>query len=327
MANPPSSGSPVQKLILLVLVLILFCLGAILVKLGERPELPNETAAPVQIATAAPEAAPPAQPISPAPVRITNPPPRATAVVTRVATSVPPSTEEALPVQTQPILAPTPVPAATMPAAESAIGTAWTPAPLRYEALPDGSEMRMDGESSVHKWSCISKIIAGYFLVEPAWQKDLTLKSVTSLGPGKTPPMCKIKVPVRTLKSQVTGGSIMDSRMQSELKARIYPTIDYELDEMTIKGKVPPSGTPVTFETKGRLLVCGVTNKVTFPVTMERLRADELLFSGSTKLKMSDLGIKPPRFSVLGVNMTTGDSITLTWKWHLGLSTEKMAGR
>ena len=76
---------------------------------------------------------------------------------------------------------------------------------LRYEAQPTGSEMKLDGDSTAHKWTCIGKIISGFFETEPAWQKDLTLKSVTCLGAGKSP-KCEIKVPVRTLKSQGYSG-------------------------------------------------------------------------------------------------------------------------
>lgn len=192
---------------------------------------------------------------------------------------------------------------------------------LRYEAQPTGSEMKLDGESSVHKWTCIGKIISGYFEVEPAWQKDLTLKSVTCLGPGKSP-KCEVKVPVRTLKSQVTGGSIMDSRMQAEMKAKVYPTFNYQVTEMVIKGEVPASGSPVTFDTKGMLIVCGHTNNVSFPVTMERVGTDSLKFTGTLDTTITACGVKPPEFTVLGVGMRTYDPIKMTWTWIATIKSE-----
>jgi hypothetical protein len=191
---------------------------------------------------------------------------------------------------------------------------------IRYEAQPTGSEMKLDGDSTVHKWTCISKIIGGAFEVEPAWEKDLTLKSVTCLGAGKTPPVCEVRVPVRTLKSQVSvGASTMDNRMMAEMKAKEFPAIIYKLTEMTIKGDVPASGSPVTFDTTGLLIVSGSTNKVSFPVTMERVAAGSLKFTGILETKMTACGVKPPEFTVLGVGMKAADPIKLTWTWLVAL--------
>jgi hypothetical protein len=191
---------------------------------------------------------------------------------------------------------------------------------LIYQAQPAGSEMKLEGDSTAHKWHCLGKIIGGSFEVEPAWQKDPSLKSVTCLGPGKTPPKCEVKVPVRTLKSQVSvAASVMDGRLQTEMKAKIYPTIDYRLTEMTVKGEVPAAGSPVTFTTTGLLVVCGATNKVSFPVVMERVGDDGLKFKGALETKMSALGVKPPEFTVLGVGMKSADEIKLTWTWLVAL--------
>lgn len=194
---------------------------------------------------------------------------------------------------------------------------------IRYQALPTGSEMKLEGDSTAHKWACIGKIITGGFEVEAAWQKDLTLKSVTCLGEGKTPPKCEVKVPVRTLKSQVSvGASIMDSRLQAEMNVKAYPMIEYTLTEMKLKGEAPASGSPVTFDTTGLLVVCGKTNKVSFPITMERGGADGLKFTGVFETKMSDLGVKPPEFTVLGVGMKCADPIKMTWTWSVALKKE-----
>ena len=187
---------------------------------------------------------------------------------------------------------------------------------VKYDAQTTGSEMKLQGDSSAHKWTCISKIISGSFEVESAWQKDPSLKSVTCLGAGKTPPKCEIMVPVRSLKSQVAvAASKMDERMQTEMKVKTYASIQYRLTEMTIKGDVPASGSPVTFDTKGELIVCGSTNKVSFPITMERVGADSLKFSGTLETKMSACGVKPPEFDLYLATMKCYDDIKLTWTW------------
>ena len=134
---------------------------------------------------------------------------------------------------------------------------------VRYEAQPTGSEMRIDGTATGKTWACIGKLIAGSFEVEAAWQKDPSLKSVTCLGPGKAPPKCEVSIPIRSLKSQAAvGATIMDNRMQKDMRAAQFPKIEYKLTEMVLKGEVPASGSPVTFDTKGTLAISGVTNEV-----------------------------------------------------------------
>ncbi|MCX8107846.1 MAG: YceI family protein [Verrucomicrobiae bacterium] len=189
---------------------------------------------------------------------------------------------------------------------------------LRYEPAQTGSEMIIEGTATGHGWTIKGVIINGSFEVDPAWEKDTTLKSVQCLGEGKTPPKCEVTIPVRSLKSQVAvGRSVMDNRMLKEMKAEQYPRIEYRLKEMKLAGDVPASGSPVKFETKGELAVAGTTNTVSFPVTMERLPDGKICFSGSYKTKMTSFGITPPEFTVLGVGSKTGDDITLKWKWVL----------
>ena len=179
-----------------------------------------------------------------------------------------------------------------------------------------GCEMRIDGDSTAHKWHCIGKIIGGDFEVESAWQTDLSLQSVSCLGPGRVPPKCEITIPIRTLKSQVpVASTTMDNRMYAEMKAKEFPRIQYRLAEMTVRGEVPPTGSPVTFDTKGWLALVGVTNLVAFPVTMERLPDGTLKFIGSYETKMTAFGITPPEFTIMGVGLKTADPVTLTWTW------------
>ena len=186
-----------------------------------------------------------------------------------------------------------------------------------YEAQPTGSEMKIDGTATGKTWATVGKLIAGSFEVESAWQKDPSLKSVTCLGAGKTPPKCEVSIPIRSLKSKAAvAAATMDRRMQQEMKADKFPKIEYRLTELVIKGEVPASGSPVTFDAKGKLAISGVTNEVSFPITMEREGTDTLRFKGTCKTKMTAFGITPPEFALLGVGLKTGDDVTLTWTWN-----------
>jgi hypothetical protein len=199
-------------------------------------------------------------------------------------------------------------------------GSAWAAAQdkIVYKGSPAGSEMRIDGKATGKSWDCVGKIIAGDFKVEQAWQTDLSLKSVESLGPGKTPPECVVRIPVRSLKS--SGGRIMDNRMLADMNAEKYPSIEFTLTELVINGEVPETGSPVKFDATGDLAISGVTNKVTFPLTMERVGNDRLKFVGTYQTKMSEFGIKPPEFTVLGIGLRTADEVALSWTWMAALA-------
>jgi hypothetical protein len=191
---------------------------------------------------------------------------------------------------------------------------------VRYESSAKTNEMVIEGHATGHSWHVKGIIISGSFEVEPAWQKDLSLKSVTCLGEGKTPPKCELNIPINSLKSQVVAGaSIMDDRMKKEMKASEFPRILYKLTEMKLAGEVPASGSPVTFATKGQLAIAGKTNEVSFPIKLDRLEGGKLLFTGTYKMKMTDFGVTPPEFTIMGIGSKTADDITLNWKWTVGV--------
>jgi polyisoprenoid-binding protein YceI len=181
-------------------------------------------------------------------------------------------------------------------------------------AAAAGSSVKIDGTSSLHAWSMEGRIIGGTFEIEKEFLTDKSLQSVPSLH-GQGAPKCNVFIFVRSLKS---GKEAMDNRMQTEMKAKEHPRIEYKLTEMKLKGEVPPAGTPVTFDTKGELTIAGVTKPITMEVTLERLEDDKIRFKGQTPLKMTDFNIQPPSFGLGGVDvMTTGDDITVSFDWIL----------
>jgi len=96
------------------------------------------------------------------------------------------------------------------------------------------------------------------------------------------------------------------------MKEKDHRRIDYRLNEMTVKEAPQSPDAPLLLDTKGELVVAGVTNKLQMPVTMIRVGADKLKFTGSTSVKMTSFGIQPP--TRLGV-FSTGDDVKLTFEW------------
>jgi len=194
-------------------------------------------------------------------------------------------------------------------------------ATLMYGARP-GSKVTIDGTSTIHDWTVEGAIIGGIFEIDPAFQADKTLKSVACLNTKGKAPIATVSIPVRSLKSKVAVASQrMDEVMQEAMRMKENPKITYALNEMVIKGTVPDSGTPVKFDTKGDLMISGVTNKLEMEVTMERVASPDgemLKFSGSKVLKMTDFKIQPPAPKLAMGAIKTGDEVTVKFEWVTG---------
>jgi len=160
-----------------------------------------------------------------------------------------------------------------------------------------------------------------FFEVEPEFQTDKTLKSVKSLTTKDVNPKVQVRIPVKSLKSQVMlGASKMDEVMQEAMRMKENPDIFYSVKEMVLKGEVPATGGPVKFDTKGDLAISGVTNSIDMEVTMTRLPDDKIKFAGTKVLKMTDHKVPPPAPNILGMSpIKTGDEVTIKFEWLLGL--------
>jgi polyisoprenoid-binding protein YceI len=85
---------------------------------------------------------------------------------------------------------------------------------------------------------------------------------------------------------------------------------------MTFKGP-HTAGTPFALDTTGNLAIGGVTNKVSFPVTLEVLEGDKIKISATVPLKMTAFHVDPPAPNIgLGL-MRCGDDIKILIDWTL----------
>src|SRR2546426_1754142 len=160
---------------------------------------------------------------------------------------------------------------------------------VRYEAQP-GSKMKIDGTSTIHDWTVESKLIGGYVEFDPAFDLE-------NPKPGNVNARTSVRILIRQLKSDKTA---MDNVMYDAMKQKEHPRIEYKLSEMTLKAAPKSRTDPVVFDTKGELTVSGVTNKISMPVTMQRVDQSKLKFSGSASVKMTSFGIQPPSPPLLG---------------------------
>ena len=187
----------------------------------------------------------------------------------------------------------------------------------RFDSQP-GSKVRIEGTSSVHDWQVEGKLIGGFleagagFPVEPG----------QVVSPGKVEAKADAFIPVRSLKSIEKDGrpysDSMDDIMHGKLLQAENPRILYHLEELTLKETPKSPDAPYIFDSKGDLVVAGVTNKISMPVNVTPLSGKKLKISGATTVKMTEFGIKPPAPAVALGLIKTGDEVKLSFEWMVG---------
>ena len=190
-------------------------------------------------------------------------------------------------------------------------------AQTRYSTQPNGTSVKIDGTSTAHDWEMEGTMIGGFAEFGPEVQLDAAQTTVPGLKDGKVPVKVHAFIPVQSLHSKAEHApDIMDHLMQENLKADQFGRIDYTLTEMTFKGP-HAANTPFAFDTSGELSIAGVTNKVSFPVTIELLEANKIKINAVVPLKMTSYGVDPPAPNIgLGL-MRCGDDIKITIGWTL----------
>jgi len=178
--------------------------------------------------------------------------------------------------------------------------------PVRYEAQPKGSKMRIDGTAEValipKDWHMDSELLGGYLEADAKFPES----ALTDAKAAK--PVVSVYMPVKSFKS---GSDAMDSRMQKEMKEPQFKRIEYKLIELKPTSTAGTTGA-LKFDAVGILTILGKPRTNSMPVTIEKLADGKLKIAGVTKLKMSECGVPPP--TSMGL-FTSGDDITLTFEW------------
>lgn len=176
---------------------------------------------------------------------------------------------------------------------------------VAYPASPTGSKIVIAGTSTIHDWTMETTLVSGKMELEENFKLD-------GLKPGKVPARATVNMTVRSFKSGKVG---MDEVMQQAMKFEKFPKIEFILGELTFKEG--PKGTDglYQFDAKGDLIVAGVTNKVSMPITFLQVSPIRYKVSGSVPLKMTDYGVVPPAPKLALGAIKTGDEIKITFDW------------
>src|SRR4051794_26629050 len=142
---------------------------------------------------------------------------------------------------------------------------------VKYKAKALGSKVTIAGGANIHDWTMDGTLIAGTFEVPAAADFDQSKAELSGVVGGKFAATADTSIDVASLHGSFSG---MDSVMQEAMDAKTHPTINYHLIEMTPKAHT--AGSPFQFDTKGQLVVKGVTNVISMPVSVENIGVGKL---------------------------------------------------
>lgn len=141
------------------------------------------------------------------------------------------------------------------------------------------SNIKIEGTSTLHDWTMASS--------QSVFTGNLTGNTISDV---------KFVMKATSLKSKE---SAMDKNAYKSLEASKYPDITFTT------ASIPVGTTTVN----GSLTITDTTRNIKFPVTVIKSGSNYII-KGSTKIKMSAFGIKPPSF-MMGT-IKTGDDITIS---------------
>lgn len=156
------------------------------------------------------------------------------------------------------------------------------PALAQLTVAPGGS-LRIEGDSTLHKWSSTATAVSMTFTLADGAPQSLAEAIKASKVKGM-----EVKIAVAGLKSGENG---LDKNMRKTMEADKFPDVLYKLGKYDLS-KPNEAGT-VTAKTTGELTIAGKTQPVTIDVAF-KLGAGAPEVTGSYTLNMSDYGIKPP---------------------------------
>lgn len=154
---------------------------------------------------------------------------------------------------------------------------------LAQVAVAPGGSLRIEGDSTLHKWSSTATAVSMTFTLADGAPQGLSeaIKAAKVSG-------LEVKISVAGLKS---GESGLDKNMRKAMDAEKFPEILYKLGKYELD-KPTAAGTAAA-KTTGELTIAGKTKTVAMDVEFT-LGAAAPEVKGSYTLNMSDFGIKPP---------------------------------
>lgn len=159
-------------------------------------------------------------------------------------------------------------------------------------ALATGSRLWIEGDSSLHPWSCEASSPAADIHVDT--QSPQLVRALT------------LRVAVAQIEC---GNESMNGKLREALHAQQHPFIEYRLTQAE---RVP--GNKLRLEAMGDLSINGKTRPAVFQVDVALAPDGTAQANGSIVMLMSDFQVEPPT-AMLGL-IKTADQITVKFTVH-----------
>ncbi len=167
------------------------------------------------------------------------------------------------------------------------------------EYVLKANKVTVAGTSTLHDWeSDVTKV---------EWSGTIT----TDNGKLTQINNVSVRIPVESIKS--TKGRIMDSKTYEAFNSDKNPYITYKLQHAEVNGDM--------ITANGQLTMAGATKSIPLKVKATVGANEEIRFSGSYDLKMTDYKMEPPT-AVMGT-IKVGDQITV--KFDLTVAPKKVS--
>ncbi|MEI7733362.1 MAG: YceI family protein [Verrucomicrobiota bacterium] len=195
-----------------------------------------------------------------------------------------------------------------MPSASQVTAAGVSMNAIRYRSKPsDNTKVRIEGTSSIHDWWAEGKLISG----------SLTVDGIPWYGVGPVAAEGRVVIPVNAIHS--SSGAKMDEIMYDGFEVEKQPDyrkIVYVLEQLIIKKAVTATNA-AECDSKGWLIIHGVTNKIDMPVTVQVVENQDLQINGVIPLKMTQFNIQPPCPKMqLGI-VKAHDDIKIIINWRV----------
>lgn len=174
-------------------------------------------------------------------------------------------------------------------------------------------KVRIEGTSNIDDWQVESRSLEGFI-------------EVNSQFPGRTatnpvPARVEAWLDVRSLRSLEKDGkpfsNKMDGIMYDALRAKENSRIVYRLLWLEPKPGSKRDDAPAEFEARGQLVVAGVTNEFSMPISVLPLNSGQMKVSGAASLRMTSFQIEPPSPKIALGLIRTGDEVRISFEWVL----------
>jgi len=167
--------------------------------------------------------------------------------------------------------------------------------------VSEETSMTVSGTSTLHDWTSEVQTVKGVVEVGEKMVKKGKAKK------GDKIKNVKIIVPVKSIISP--RGSTMDKKTYAALKSEENPDIIFELTDNIVSSVV---GATFTINANGELNIAGIKHQVEFPVEGKFSSSNNMSFTGSYKLNMTDYDMEPP--SAMFGQIVTGEEIVIKFE-------------